>query len=152
MNKPWFQMNPLWTLMNLRNIQINKPVFLCADSWYIVPDSVKMRAYCCFVWTNTSIFQSNARKHNKTPHMHFVWVPSTHTRHPPNHTHTHDSHDSYSHVITFLSDIFSPFVVLTTTMPSVDGVFTGVPTKTTTRYKSDPPPTIAITYSATALL
>jgi hypothetical protein len=42
--------------------------------------------------------------------MHFVCVASTHTRHPPNNTHTHDSNDTYySHVFIFLSHIFSSF-------------------------------------------
>ena len=145
-------MNPLRTLMNLSHIHMTKPVFLCADSCCIVPDSDKKRAYSSFVWTNTSIFQSNTRKHNKTPHMHFVCVPSTNTRHTHNHTHTHDYHYSYSRVITFLSSIISPFVVLITTMPSVDGVLTVLPTTSTTRYNYDPPSTIAITYFATPLI
>ena len=138
-------MNPLRALMNLRHIHMNKPVFLCADSCYIVPDSDKKRAYSSFVWTNTSIFQSNTRKHNKTPHMHFVCVPSTNTRHTPNHTHTHDYHDSYSRVINFLSRIIRPLEVQTTIMPSVDGVLTVLPTKSTSRYKSYPPSTIVLT-------
>ena len=145
-------MNPIRRLMNLSHIHMNKPVFLCADSCYIVPDSDKKRAYSSFVWTNTSIFPSNTRKHNKTPHMHFVCVPSINTRHTPNHTHTHDYHDSYSRVINFLSRIISRTVVQTTTMASVDGVLTVLPTKSTTRYNSDPPSTIAITYFAPTLL
>ncbi len=83
----------------------------------------------------------------------YAYLPQTHDTHPTTHIHTIPTIPTIPiHASSPFSDILSPFVVLTTTMPSVDGVFTGVPTKTTTRYKSDPPPTIAITYSATALL